>query len=116
MSGHSKKLPKRIMGMGGPIEVLIVDPAKDPDFKPEPHPVKNDVPWGVWVPETRTIKIVSNVSRAFQWATFYHELGHAVLQDTGLAEQLTSECEEALCVAFSSARMMELQPISSCPS
>ena len=45
--------------------------------------------------------------RSQRWRTFYHELTHVAVIDSGLANNLRDKIHEALCDAMATARMRE---------
>jgi hypothetical protein len=91
-------LPALVMGMGGPITVELCDKLVDEDGA---HCL------GLWIFRERRIKLERHKDRAQVWATFYHELVHAALDDSGLSNLLTEPQQEALCDALANARMRE---------
>lgn len=91
------KLPKSAMGLGGSIKVVVV-----PGLK-----LKGQKLHGLWDPRTRTIKLSTKNSDYEMEHTFYHELLHAALDDSGQWNLLTKEGAEALCDLVATARMRE---------
>lgn len=63
--------------------------------------------WGMWDAANRTIEIASSAARRHQWRTFYHELTHAALDDSGISQGMTDAMQETLCEALATARMRE---------
>lgn len=98
MSRKPPAFPALVMGLGGPIAVEVVDRLTDED---------GGHCWGIWHPPQRKVRIEKNPSRDHMWATLYHELTHAALDDSGLANLLTEPQQEAICDAFATARMRE---------
>lgn len=94
------ELPKKAYGAGGPIKVVIAVPKME---KPD------DEAYGTWDPDGRIITINPESKIEHQWRTYFHEWTHSVLADSGLTQLLPPESEEALCEAFSTARMVELR-------
>ena len=92
-------LPRSVMGLGGPIAIVrsrrIVE--------------VGDECWGLWDREKRRISILASIPREHQWRTYFHELGHAALTDSGVEELVDDKVHEALVVAIASARMQEMQ-------
>lgn len=86
------------MGLGGPITIEVLEKLLDED---------GGHCWGLWLAPERRIKIEKNAKREHMWGTFYHELVHAALDDSGLSNLLTEPQQEALCDAMSTARMRE---------
>ena len=91
------KLPKTIMGLGGPIRVKVVERLK----------VKGDRVHGSWDPRKRLISLDAENTAVETEQTFYHELMHAALDDSGQWNLLTKEGAEALCDLVAMARMRE---------
>ena len=81
-----KKIKGTVMGLGGPISVIMKDKVK----------YKGKKCAGLWLPSDRTISLQNQIEREVK-QTFYHELIHAALHDTGLKHFFDSELEEALC-------------------
>ena len=90
--------PVEVMGLGGPITVEIADKLTDED---------GGHCWGLWMAPQRLVKIERHTSRDHMWATLYHELIHAALDDSGLSNMLTEPQQEALCDALATARIRE---------
>jgi hypothetical protein len=91
-------LPKQVMGMAGPIAVEVCDKLTDEDGS---HCL------GLWIFRERRIKLERHANMQQVWATFYHELVHAALDDSGLSNLLTEPQQEALCDALANARIRE---------
>jgi Zn-dependent peptidase ImmA (M78 family) len=89
------KLPTQVLALGGPVTVRMVKPWADADA------------FGLWHRAKREIHVDGNLTPELQWSTYYHEWVHTALDDTGLAHLLTEAQQEALCDAFSTARMRE---------
>lgn len=92
-------LPKKIRGMRGPITVRQIKRVK----------VEGTACWGSWQESTRTIRVEKGAPPAHRWATFFHEWAHAVLDDAGIAYQLSTEGAETLCHAIATARTAEMR-------
>lgn len=93
------KLPKTIHAPAGPVTVVLQDVVKNE---------KGEELWGVWEGEDRTIRIDESASLRYQWHTFFHELMHVALCDSGIAHLLPDESQEALCDAVATARLAEM--------
>lgn len=89
------KLPHSVMTMLGPVPVRLVKDWKD------------ESAWGMWHRDRRTIEIDARQTPELQWSTFFHEVTHCALDDSGLANILTEPQQEALCDAMATARMRE---------
>ncbi len=96
-------LPKVVHGAGGPITVKMVT-AIEPDPK---YPT--DTTFGIWESPTRTIRIIETLEPHFMWLTYFHELCHAALADSGVTHVLTAESEECLCDSLATARLREMR-------
>lgn len=94
-----KKLPKEVQGLGGPIKVVIL-PALEKTEKGEEVA-------GRWLDAERTIQVLSAQNGREQWRTFYHELAHAALHDSGMTHLLSEDSEEALADLMGLARVVE---------
>lgn len=90
-----KKIPKTINGIGGPIRVRL-----KPKLK-----IKGVKAAGLWYSYERKIEILSSLPLREQWHTLYHELAHAMLDDSGLHNTLTKESQEVLCDLIATARL-----------
>lgn len=90
-------LPSSIMAPGGPITVAVVAKLQD----------GGEDCWGLWQQDERVITIQRHKSRRHMWATLYHELAHAAMDDSGVSNMLTSQQQEMLCDALATARMRE---------
>ena len=66
---------------------------------------KGEELFGYFHEAERRISILGTMSKNAQWRTLWHEWMHCVLQDSGLANGLKLELEEALCDATSAALM-----------
>lgn len=91
------KLPETVFASGG--DVIIV-------LKPRIKHGTEEL-WGSWEESTRVVEIDSTASPRHQWRTFYHELTHVALTDSGADELLTDGTTEMICDAISTARMRE---------
>ena len=91
-------LPRTVMGLSGPITVQIVDRLHDDD---------GTHCWGLWQQVGRRVQVERSTDKAHQWNVLFHELVHAALDDSGVANLLTEPHVEALCDAIASARMRE---------
>lgn len=85
------------MGLGGEIKVVYVQGLK----------LKGEKLHGLWDPRTRTIKLNTKNTPFEMEHTYYHELQHAALDDSGQWNLLTKEGAEALCDLVATARMRE---------
>jgi hypothetical protein len=93
-------LPTVTHGAGGPIRVRLVKRERDDNGKPC---------WGTWEPSTRTVRLERGAPPEHRWRVYYHECGHAMLDDAGLCHLLSEEGQEAFCDAYASSRMAELR-------
>ena len=91
-------LPKTIMGPGGRVKVLMQ--------KKVTHEDNTDC-WGIWDEGTRTVKVATHALPRQQWHTFYHEVTHIAMTDSGLDDVLSNEVHEAICNAVATQRMRE---------
>ena len=89
-------LPKQVPGAGGPIEIRVVKhPGGDP---------KNN---GIFLPDSRTIEVASELRGDQRWRIYYHELTHAALWDSGAHNMFSGKQEELICDAVSASRLRE---------
>lgn len=93
------KIPSRVMGVLGPIDIVIV---------PESEWHRNKKYVGEWEPRSRTISLLDQ-TKAQMVHTYFHELQHAAMDDCGLSNLLTEKMEEALCDLAGTARSRELE-------
>lgn len=93
-------LPSTVTGTAGPITVGRTPTVRDKDG----HDLL-----GEWTPGNRHIVVVSTASRRAAWLTFWHEMVHSWLDDSGVGCVLTADQQEAVCesVALGLTRMME---------
>jgi len=89
-------LPARIREAGGWVTVVRADLTEPKQY-------------GTWDPVTRTITVHQALPERFAWETFYHELFHARLADSGIAAFLEDDAKviEALCDMSASGRLRE---------
>lgn len=90
-----KKLPKKVQGLGGLIEVRVVPKLK----------LKGVKVAGLWYAYRRLIEVSAALPVREQWHTLYHELTHAMLDDSGLHNTLSKESQEVLCDLTATARL-----------
>lgn len=90
-----KKLPKKTMGLGGAITVKLVSKLK----------YKGTKVAGLWHSYARLIEVSDSLPLREQRHTYYHELVHAALDDSGLQHTLTKESQEVLCDLLATARL-----------
>ena len=86
------RIPKRVEGMGGPITVKLVRRVR----------VEGVACWGSWHSDKRAVSLDCGAPREHQWRTFFHELTHSALDDSGLGAQLSEAGNEAICEAMAS--------------
>lgn len=86
---------------GGPVEVQVVESLQHIADEGEHVFACYDL-------KQREIKVRKDMKRAEQWRSLWHELTHVALADSGLANGLTSELEEAICDATSAMVMRVL--------
>lgn len=91
-------IPKVVEGAGGPIRVVVVrGPLVD----------DGDECIGLFRHETRTLLLSARLRGRQRWHTFYHELTHAAMTDSGLWNRYTVKQIEAFCDAIATARVRE---------
>jgi len=93
-----RALPLEVQGAGGPITIEVVGKCADEEGA---HC------WGLWKQAERRVVVERHKSDRHMWATLYHELVHAALDDAGLSHFLTTEQQEALADAIATARVRE---------
>lgn len=79
-------IPRRVQGLGGPITVSWVA-----EFDNE------DDTFGLSNMQRRTIKLLKDLPEDVELSTFYHELLHFALWDSGQHHRFDRETTEALC-------------------
>jgi|DEB19_MinimDraft_3_1074340.scaffolds.fasta_scaffold03607_7 Zn-dependent peptidase ImmA (M78 family) len=91
-------LPKAIEGPGGPVRVIV-----------SKQPIRHEHAecWGLYDSELRTITIDGRAAPRQRWKTFFHELVHVAILDSGLDNGLSDALHEAICDAIATARMRE---------
>lgn len=89
---------------GGPVPVTVI-PRKAMEQYADP----GEELWGYFHEGERRISLLGTLSKEAQWRVLYHEWTHALLQDSGLANGLGHELEEALCDAMASGLMRLLR-------
>ena len=94
----SLRIPATVEGTAGPITVEVLPAVKDDDGAPC---------WGLWRQGERRITVQRMPNTRQMWATFYHELAHAAMDDAGVSHFLTEEQQEALADAIATARVRE---------
>lgn len=92
------KIPEKVMGLGGFVRVEIVKGLR----------YKKKKVSGLWTPEERLIQIEAKDTPREQAHTYFHELTHAALYDSGQHNLLTREGNEALCDLIAVARLREI--------
>ena len=93
-------LPQTVEAAGGTIRVVRVrTPIIDSDSGTECI--------GEFRHETRTIAIAASLRGRQRWHTYYHELTHAAMSDSGLWNRMTEKQVEAVCDAIATARVRE---------
>jgi Zn-dependent peptidase ImmA (M78 family) len=95
-------LPKKVRGLGGMIEIRLVDSIEPIDGRPLE---------AVWHTELRVIEILKSLSPRQCWFALYHELAHAAWQDSGLVHFLEAnpQAEEAFCDVVANSRLVEIE-------
>lgn len=91
-------IPKIVQAPGGPVKVILTK---------ENIKYESDDCWGLYDSEHRTITLDAKAAPRQRWATFFHELTHVAILDSGLGNGLNSALHEAICDAVSTARMRE---------
>jgi hypothetical protein len=84
------KLPRWVYSHLGvvPVETTDLNPDRDTD---------EYVLMGQYLLETRKIQLDKGLSEEQSWQTFFHELVHLIIADSGLDELLKPNVEDALC-------------------
>lgn len=100
MPTGNKKFPTKVMGLGGPIDILRLPMLEKTNQGEEVA--------GRWLEAERIIHVWAGQSPREQWRTLYHELVHAALTDSGMTHLLTNESEEALADLIGLARTIEV--------
>ena len=93
-----RKIPKTVMGLGGEITVKMVHKLRDKKKKRVA---------GLWTPGSRLIQIDCSEPEREQLHTYYHELAHAALWDSGQHNLLTEDGNEAIVDLIAMARLRE---------
>ena len=62
---------------------------------------------GLWDSARQVISLDASVPDRHRWRTYFHELTHVALTDSGLDELLEPKLHEAICNAVATARMRE---------
>ena len=91
-------LPKKVSMPGGDVTIILLPAVIHPD---------GSECWGIWEESTRSITIDTTAKPAHRWLTYYHELTHVALTDSGLDDALHRNVVETLCNAMATARMRE---------
>lgn len=81
------KIPKVVNGLAGPIAVVI----STGDINAEPSTV------GLATFHTRTIQLRQLSDPQVMWTTFWHEVFHFALYDSGLHNRISEKEQEQLC-------------------
>lgn len=90
-------LPKVVPSLLGPVSVVL-----DPDLMEEGN-------FGCWDPTERTITVQAELKPIPSWVTLWHETMHMLLADSGLANQMCSATQEALCDSFGTFMTQAMQ-------
>lgn len=98
-------IPAKVSGIAGPIKVVIV--AKPRDHDDVTHDPETDPCHGTYSASKRRIELDEGIVEAHRIHTYFHELAHAALMDSGVAHLLSSKVEEAVCDAIATARVRE---------
>jgi len=98
-------LPSQVEGIAGPIKVVIVVGPRDHDDVTH-DPVK-DPCHGTYSASKRQIELDPSIVEAHRIHTYFHELAHAALMDSGVSHLLSDRVEEAVCDAIATARVRE---------
>jgi Zn-dependent peptidase ImmA (M78 family) len=98
MTKRYPPIPRVVQAPGGPVKIILT---KD-NIK-----YGSDECWGLYDPEHRTITIDAKAAPRQRWATFFHELTHVAILDSGLDNGLHVALHEAICDAISTQRMRE---------
>jgi hypothetical protein len=92
------RIPRTVYANAGPIPVERIANLRDPD-KPERNL------FGIWLPDTRIIRLDRGMGPETAWQTLFHEQFHAWLDDNELA--VSHNMAERLCGLYASGRMGE---------
>lgn len=97
-----REIPSRVRGMGGMIEIQLVDAI---------DPIDGAGVEAVWHTERRIIEILKSLSPRQRWFALYHELAHAAWQDSGLVHflEVNPQAEEAFCDVVANSRLVEIE-------
>lgn len=97
----SQKLPKKMLGLLGPIIVQI-----QPDLQERTGAI------GMANYTDRILSIDPDVldakDKQWPWKVFWHEVGHFWLEDSGVGAGFTKEQKEQLCDAYAASRVKEM--------
>ena len=91
-------LPPTVEAPGGTITVILKPTLRHPD---------GTECWGMFDLAARTIEIATTATKRHQWRTFYHELTHSALDDSGISQGITEAMQESICECIATARMRE---------
>jgi hypothetical protein len=90
-------IPASIPSVLGPVPVTHVENLRD----------KNGVAcFGIWNPDTRSVRLDSDMALTTAWSTYWHEWLHITLWDSGV--ELKSKLAERLCDTVATARVREM--------
>ena len=92
------RIPRTVHSAAGPVPVERVDNLRDPEYPSRSL-------YGLWVPDSRLIKIERGVGLETAWQTLFHEQFHAWIDDNGV--ELGKTTLERLCEMYGSGRMGE---------
>ena len=100
------KLPTAVDGIAGRIRV---------DRPPSIEVGQGTDTLGSWVPAERRVVVKSTLPRGVAWLTFWHEMCHSWLDDTGAANNFTPRQQEIIADAIATG-LARLMPATAQPS
>ena len=95
-------IPKVMKCPGGDVAVTLATKAKMQEVSDPGEEVL-----GYYHERDRYVMILKSLSAEQKWRVYWHEWAHVLLEDSGIANGLTLELEEALADAIAAARMRE---------
>jgi len=87
-------LPTEVSSLLGPVKVEVVDIGGDDGEN-----------CGEWHHNRRTIKVKAGLPDSVTQHTFWHEIMHMILNDSGVSHALTKRQEEAVCDAYATFKV-----------
>lgn len=83
------KLPVEAFSLIGPVLVTSLDAIR----------AEKEELYGRFLPAERRIEISPGMTREIEWATYWHEVAHIILTDSGANNSLDERQVEAVCDA-----------------